>query len=114
MTDVLIFRNTEGSIVGFEADGHAGYANPGEDIVCSAISVLTQTAIIALNRVCEIEEHKIEYSIRDGYLSLKLFDALSRCKRDKASIVLETMLVGLESLEEQYPEFITLKSREVD
>ena len=37
---------------GYTVKGHADYDKEGRDIVCSAISSLTQTIAIALNKEC--------------------------------------------------------------
>ncbi|MBQ9855288.1 MAG: ribosomal-processing cysteine protease Prp, partial [Clostridia bacterium] len=42
MTKVVFYSDEKGMIWGFEASGHAGYAESGSDIVCAAISALTQ------------------------------------------------------------------------
>ena len=40
MTSVVIYQTKEGTFTGFDALGHAGFADAGEDIVCAAISAL--------------------------------------------------------------------------
>lgn len=114
MTEVVVFKDLENNILGYMAEGHSGYGEHGEDIVCAAISVLTQTALLSLNRVCEIREKDIEFELEDGYIRAMLKDGLESVARYKANVVLESMIVGLESVAEQYPDFITLKYREVD
>lgn len=41
MTRITLFRSRSHAI-GFEAEGHTGYAEEGSDIVCAAVSALTQ------------------------------------------------------------------------
>lgn len=113
MTEIVVFKDRN-NIVGYIADGHSGYAEHGEDIVCAAISVLTQTALLSLNKVCKIRKQDIEFEMKEGYLEVMLKGVLGPSVREKADTVLETMLLGLESIVEEYPEFITLKYREVD
>ena len=45
MTDITIQKNSKGWYKGFKCDGHAGYAEYGQDIVCAALSVLTINTI---------------------------------------------------------------------
>ena len=45
MTHITFFKNSEKEITGFYSAGHAGYAESGSDIICSAISVLTINTI---------------------------------------------------------------------
>ena len=42
MVSVDLFRNRQGMITGYKVSGHAGYSEEGSDIVCSAVSALTQ------------------------------------------------------------------------
>ena len=41
----ITFRTEGDRIVGFDSQGHSGYAEEGEDIVCAAISSITQFCI---------------------------------------------------------------------
>ena len=45
MITITIYQNREQVAQGFRCIGHAGYANVGEDIVCSAVSVLVINTI---------------------------------------------------------------------
>ncbi|SCG83723.1 hypothetical protein DW1_2158 [Proteiniborus sp. DW1] len=115
MTKITILRNTDGSIVEYEIKGHTGYGAYGEDILCASISILSQTALISLNEVCGIKEKDISYKIDDkkGYLKVSLPLELPMEQREKADIVLRTMEVGLKGLVDIYPDYVTLKYREV-
>ena len=48
MTRAVFLCDSLGRFTGFHVKGHAGYAEEGSDIVCSAISVLTTTCVNAL------------------------------------------------------------------
>jgi len=108
MTRIQIFRSG-GKITGFEAKGHSGYADEGSDIVCSAISVLTQSAVMGLIDVAAIPA---EYSVEDGSLSCDL-PKLNAEERKKADMILETMLLGLRSIQEDYHGYLKITEREV-
>ena len=46
---------------GFSVTGHSGYAEEGQDIVCAAVSALTQAACIGLVQIAELHvDHKQE------------------------------------------------------
>ena len=47
MTEITVFLK-DGKPIGFDAHGHTGYAECGEDIVCAAVSAITQTAAIKI------------------------------------------------------------------
>ncbi|MFA5757959.1 MAG: ribosomal-processing cysteine protease Prp, partial [Clostridia bacterium] len=71
MIKIKVFTD-ENRILGIEVNGHANYADIGkEDIVCSAVSSVIQTAMLGLMQVVGI---KLQYSNDDqkGYLNFNL------------------------------------------
>ena len=75
--------------------GHAGYAPPGNDIVCAAVSALTQTFIASVE---QCTDDKIEYEIEPGNTVIKLW-TLS----EKSKTLLESFFIGCRMIEESYP-----------
>ena len=114
MTQVEILRNQNGHIVEYEVSGHADFDDYGRDILCAAISVLSQTTILALEKVCKISQNDIKFCVNEntGYLKVTLSDNLTEDQRASANIVLETMIVGMEDLAFQYPKHIKLMEKE--
>ena len=51
MIFVRFLSEASGNLVGFVMEGHAGYADPGEDIVCAAVS---SVAYMTANTITEI------------------------------------------------------------
>lgn len=105
-------KRNNGSIFRFEFLGHANYSNHGEDIVCAAVSVLSQTALLGLVEYAKID---IEYEIKDedGFLLCEIPKELDSKKRLIADSILETMYLGLLSIEESYSSHIKIKIEEV-
>ena len=56
---IVINRRKDGFII----TGHAGYAEPGKDIVCAAVSALVQAFIASVE---ELTQDKIEHDYRRG------------------------------------------------
>ena len=48
------FHNADGVLTGFEAEGHAGFACEGEDIVCAAVTSAVRLTECALSEVLGI------------------------------------------------------------
>ena len=42
-------------ITGYKVSGHAGYSEEGSDIVCSAVSALTQAPLLGLEKPFETQ-----------------------------------------------------------
>lgn len=114
MTNVEIFRDKD-YILGFKIKGHTDYAAYGQDIVCAAISVLSQTSLMALVEVCGIDENKLDYKIEDetGFLEVNLPRNLNIVTIEKSQIVLRTFELGIKAIIESYPDNVTLINGEV-
>ena len=109
MVKIEIKRNKAKNITGFKLSGHAKFAKSGEDIVCSAVSVLAQTAVQGLKMVADID---IRYEIREGYLSCWLPEELTEKQQVMSTAILETMYVGLKNIEENYMKHIDVRENE--
>ena len=87
MITVTVFRRN-GGFAGFRSEGHAGYADAGEDIICAAVSALT---INCVNSVESIAGDEVVTEESDGFLSCRFPSGLSEGGR----ILVESMLLGL-------------------
>ena len=69
MVQVDICKDKQGMITGYKVSGHAGFAEEGMDIICSAVSALTQAPLLGLERHLKL---KPSYSVNqeDGILEL--------------------------------------------
>ena len=71
MITVTVYRLPNGFIRRFEATGHAGLANEGSDIICSAVSAIAQTVIGSLEDLAGL---KVEYLLEDGNIRCEIPD----------------------------------------
>lgn len=94
---------------GFEAHGHTGYAQSGEDIVCSAVSALTQTTLIGIIQTVGAEA---EYCIEDGGIRCMLTEENAE-KREKCELLIRVMYEGLCNIEKNYGKYLSVSEREV-
>ncbi|HKM28318.1 MAG TPA: ribosomal-processing cysteine protease Prp [Anaerovoracaceae bacterium] len=78
-------------------DGHSGY-NPGNDIVCASCSILTYTLLNALANMDTEEFDSKEY---DGGFVIGVKG--TRETWPEVKTVIETIMLGYELLQEQYP-----------
>jgi hypothetical protein len=99
---VEIERDRRGEIVRFRATGHSLFRKKGEDIVCSAVSALLQTSVIGLKTHLGIE---LEVEKGDGFLSVSV-DGVGEEVREGKNAVLETMYLGLRSIESEYGNYL--------
>ena len=93
--------------VSFECTGHAGYARKGKDIICSAISML---AYNCANSIMVLSKSEIEFYENDGFISWKFKNGID----DKATLLMDSLLIGLRSIMEDYDnKYLTLIIEEV-
>ena len=94
MTEVTFYRNSEGEFTGFRADGHSGYAEEGEDIVCAAISALVTTTINSIEAFTD-EEPDLDIDEEEAYIDVSFFEAPG----EKAQLLLKSLALGLEGIQ---------------
>jgi len=107
MIRVTIERNAhDRSIGGFMIEGHALFANPGNDIVCagvSAVSVGTVNAIEALSGV------ELQTRMESGLLQAVVPRTADESKRADVQLLLESMVVMLETIRQSYGKHVSVQ-----
>lgn len=110
MTTVTVYALPGGALKGFEAAGHAGGKRvKGYDLVCCAVSALTQTGV---NALCAVANVKPETRVGEGYLRCILPDGLDGARMERAQIVLGTVLQGLSDVSNIYPKLLRIQHEE--
>ena len=106
MTRCVLYTRGD-QVVGFLCAGHAGYAKAGEDIVCAAVSALTETCVNAMESVAHVTP-----TVRTGpgFLAARLPEGTEN--RD-ANTLLSGMTEGLREIAAQYPNHFRLDTRAV-
>ncbi|SFR97614.1 ribosomal-processing cysteine protease Prp [Anaeromicropila populeti] len=97
MIKVRISRNDAGICKQFSLHGHAGYAENGEDIVCSAVSVLVINTINSIETFTD-DDFFVESEEEDGWIGLEMTGTMSK----ETELLINSMLLGLKAIEEQY------------
>ncbi|MBI4753618.1 ribosomal-processing cysteine protease Prp [Candidatus Desantisbacteria bacterium] len=102
MITITIVHDDNRKIVEFLVTGHADYKNKGDDIVCAAVSAVVQTAVEGLKRYLP---EGIHLKKEKGILHLSITKGANIYE---SSIILETMLLGLKRIEENYQEYVRI------
>ncbi|TDX49001.1 ribosomal-processing cysteine protease Prp [Orenia marismortui] len=103
MITININRNQEGNVVSFFGDGHAEYAEYGQDIVCAAVSAIMQTAVFGLTNYLDFD---INIDVKDGWLKCKIDSNIAKDLQVKS--ILETMVIGLKETEKSYSQYLKI------
>lgn len=88
----------EGQYQRFSIDGHAGYAEMGEDIVCAAVSALV---INTINSIEKYTDDAFTCDCQDGIV--KNWEFTSEVYRESA-LLMDSLLLGLQNIQKSYGE----------
>jgi len=102
VTTVSVFRRPAGDLAGFRAEGHTGHARRGQDIVCSAVSALAQTAVNALESVAGVPTEPV-VNEEAGLLEVVLPGGLTAKQAADCQIILRTVVQGLTDIAQSHP-----------
>lgn len=83
---------------GIKVKGHAGYAEPGKDIVCAAVSVLVCTLI---ESITELTEDEVTHDIEHGNTEIN-YGIIS----EQAKLLIDSFFIGMTGIAETYPEYV--------
>ena len=117
MTKVVFFRSG-GVFYGFEEQGHTGFAEEGNDILCAALSAMT---MLIINTVEVAYASDVEYTIDDETTNIRVrskaalveFEEDER-KRYAVSGLFLSYFYQLSELREEYYEFLDVEVKDVD
>lgn len=88
---MIVAKVTESGIT---VEGHAGYAEPGKDIVCAAVSVLTQNLIKSLDT---FTNDLGDFAIEPGKINIAYKDL-----SEKGRLLVDSFFIGICQIQEAY------------
>ncbi len=112
MIDVTVLVNSDNHYVGITMSGHAGYADDhqeGQELVCAAASALT---LNMANCVEHFTQDRFTADVEEeaGYFRFHFTDTVSA----EGALLMNSLVFGLEDLEEAYGEpYIKIRFEEV-
>ncbi len=80
--------------------GHAGYAEAGKDIVCAAVTTLTQTLIRSLE---DLARDKIQYEISSGRADIHY-----RNLSEEGKLLVDSFFIGICQIADEFPENVRI------
>ncbi|MEY7999029.1 ribosomal-processing cysteine protease Prp [Clostridium sp. Mt-5] len=104
-----VFKKRCCNLVSVSLQGHAEWSKQGYDLVCSAVSAVSQSTVIGITEVLKLN---LDYSIKNGFLNFSLED-MKEEDILKCQVLVETMLFALKSMEINYSKYINVKIEEV-
>jgi len=104
MINVIAFAK-DGKYTGLKVSGHASFGEEGKDIVCAAVSVLTLNLANSIEHFCD-DDFIVDSN--DGFFHLTLQD-----RSEKSGVLLDSCILGLMDIGEEYRDFIKINLQEV-
>ena len=112
----ITFYKADGIYYGFEEQGHTGYGESGEDILCSALSSMT---MLIINAIEVTYGCSVDYTIDEETTDIRLIakSALPKFEKDEkkqyaVSGLIQAYFLQLMDLVEEYYEFLDVKEIE--
>lgn len=108
MIKITIIRSSNQRLQSVTIDGHAQYDEPGKDIVCAGVSAVTFGAANAVEELCgvalDVEQGK------SGFLRFMIPVIQDSIIQEKIQLIMESMIVSIQTIERSYSDFITIKT----
>ena len=108
----IVFYKSEGIFYGFEEQGHTGYGEAGDDVLCSALSAMT---MLIINAIEVSYASEVEYTIDDKTTDIRLIaqGALpafekNESKRFAVSGLIMAYYYQLNDLIEEYYDYLSV------
>ena len=112
----ITFYKTGGFYYGFEEQGHTGFAESGEDILCSALSAMT---MLIINAIEVTYASHVDYTIDEETTDIRLIakSALPKYEKDEkkqyaVSGLIQAYFYQLMDLVEEYYDYLDVKEVE--
>lgn len=110
MIVLKVFRDNNNKITAFELSGHAESGPYGYDLVCAGVSAVSFGTVNAIDSLSKVDL-KIEQADEGGYLHVSLPRYIHHELHDKAQLLLEGMIISLQTIELEYSQFIKIDSK---
>ena len=117
MTKIVFFRSG-GVFYGFEEQGHTGYGDAGEDVLCAAISSMT---MLLINTVEVAYASRVDFTIDEETTNIRVRSraALPEFEEDELKrYAVSGMFLGyykqIEDMLEDYYDYLELSIEDID
>ena len=105
MITVTVSRNEDGVCNRICMEGHAGYAEYGQDIVCAAASALFINTVNAIETFTD-DDFTVDQDTKTDQVILQMTSSIS----GEAKLLIDSLLLGLQGIESEYgTEFIRVR-----
>ena len=108
MIRITVYQNQNGLYTGFSISGHAEYGEPGEDVVCAAVSALVINAVNSIQAIAR-DPSRETWNQEKGII--RFLPAVP--ENHDTQVLLQSLVCGLQSIEEEHDRYLDLIIQEV-
>lgn len=85
---------------GITIEGHAGFAEPGKDIVCAGVTALVQGLIRSME---DLVSDKISYEISPGRVDIRYGDL-----SEAGTLLVDSFFIGVCQIASEFPDHVRI------
>ncbi|HJV44299.1 MAG TPA: ribosomal-processing cysteine protease Prp [Bacillota bacterium] len=111
MITIVVKRQPSGDVQSITIDGHAGFDDPGKDIVCAAVSGISFGMLNAVDRLLGVELPVQQGD--SGFLHWELPELESE-KHQRIQLLMDAMVASLRSVAIEYGKFVKVHDTKVN
>ncbi|MBO7364477.1 MAG: ribosomal-processing cysteine protease Prp [Lachnospiraceae bacterium] len=104
MIEVSALTDSEGVRKGFRVSGHSGYRSAGQDIVCSAVSVLAVNTVNSIEAFTKDTFESLAVNEEEGFFFAELKEV-----SDASRLLLDSFFLGIEGICESYGKYVKIR-----
>lgn len=106
--EVRIYKDSKGTIHGFQVSGHSELGPAGSDVLCSAVSALTITTVNAIETFTKDPVDVEAVNEAEGFLHFRLKKVSKESK-----LLLDALVLGLKDVQRSYDRYLSIIEEEV-
>ena len=117
MTKIVFFRSG-GTFYGFEEQGHTGYGDAGDDVLCAALSAMT---MLIINTIEVAYASDVDYTVNEGatHIMVRSKAALAEFEDDErkryaVSGLFLSYYYQLNDMIEEYYDYLEVEVKDID
>ena len=105
--EVRFYKDREGTVRGFQVSGHSELSPEGNDVLCSAVSALTITAVNAIETFTKDPVRIEAVNEEEGFLHFEL-ESVSK----ESKLLLDSLMLGLRDIQKSYDRYLSVIEEE--
>ncbi len=107
MTNITFYIRPDHTIIGLKSKGHADFGSYGNDVVCSAVSILIINTINSIQKFTS-DKGKERVDSKKATIHFEIQGNVS----SEAQVLFQSLKFGLEEVAKEYPGNVSIEIRE--